>query len=408
MTSYGLIPTTSPTSNQYLETFIELQQDKCYNHLKLNITSRMMDRKCWLDLFTGKTWEEFLRNGANVSGFKERRRNIARRIHPGDYLICYLTGLSRFIGVLEVLSESYFDTETRIWEDQLFPVRFKVKLIYILDAKTAIPVHSLKDRLSIFKDAKTPKSWSGFFRGSPVQFNPKDAEAIIEAIREATVNPIKREFDERQYWRRPKIYESTVGEVTVPDEEEVATEEPEAEFIKTTHEEMQWLLLKLGSDMGLDVWVARNDRNREYDGVPFNTIPNLRRELPRQFDEATNRTIELIDVLWLQKEAIIAAFEVEHTSSIYSGLLRMSDLISMQPNIKISLYIVAPDDRSDKVIAEVNRPTFARLNPPLPKIYRFIPYSQLKREIEQIGYRVRYMKPQFIDGIAESCEPDEA
>jgi predicted RNA-binding protein len=338
-----------------------------------------MDRNYWLDLFTGKTWEEFLRNGASVSGFKERRRNIAKRIRPGDYLICYLTGLSRFIGVLEVLSESYFDDHTRIWEDQPFPVRFKVKVVYALSAKTAIPVHDLKDRLSIFRHQRTPRAWSGFFRGSPVQFKSEDAEVIVEAIKDASTNPVEREFDEKKYWRRPKVFQSSVvGEVTVPDEEEVAAEKPEIEAIKTTHEEMQWLLLKLGSDMGLDVWVARNDRNKQYNGVPFQSIPNLRQDLPRQFDEATNRTIELIDVLWLQKDAIIAAFEVEHTSSIYSGLLRMSDLISMQPNLKINLYIVAPDDRSDKVIAEVNRPTFARLNPSLPRICRFIPYSQLR------------------------------
>ena len=366
-----------------------------------------MDRKYWSDLFTGKTWEEFHENGATVSGFKKRRGNIAKKIRQGDYLICYLTGLSRFIGVLEVLSDSYFDTETRIWEDQLFPVRFKVKVVYALNAKTAIPVHDLKDKLSLFRNAKTPRGWSGFFRGSPVQFNPNDAEAIIEAIKDAIANPIEREFDERKYWRRPKIFESTVGKVTVPDEEEVVTEELEGEAVKTTHEEMQWLLLKLGSDMGLDVWVARNDRNKQYNGVSFSDVPRLRKELPRQFDEATNRTIELIDVLWLQKDAIMAAFEVEHTSSIYSGLLRMSDLISMQPNLRINLYIVAPDERSDKVIAEVNRPTFARLNPSMPKICKFIPYSQLKKEVEQIGYRARYISPRFIDGIAESCEPDE-
>ena len=75
-----------------------------------------MDRKYWLDLFTGKTWEEFLENGANVSGFKKRRGNIAKKIHKGDYLICYLTGLSRFIGVLEVLSDSYLDTEALLSE----------------------------------------------------------------------------------------------------------------------------------------------------------------------------------------------------------------------------------------------------------------------------------------------------
>ncbi len=44
-------------------------------------------------------------NGANVSGFREQRRKAAANIHPGDYLICYLTGVSRLIGVLEVKSE---------------------------------------------------------------------------------------------------------------------------------------------------------------------------------------------------------------------------------------------------------------------------------------------------------------
>jgi hypothetical protein len=82
-----------------------------------------------------------------------------------------------------------------------------------------------------------------------------------------------------------------------------------------------------------------------------------------QFDEATNRTIELIDVLWLKGNAVVAAFEIESTTSIYSGLLRMSDLIAMQPNLNIPLYLVAPDERRQKVFAEVNRPTFSRLSP---------------------------------------------
>ena len=65
-------------------------------------------------------------------------------------------------------------------------------------------------------------------------------------------------------------------------------------------------------------------------------------------------------MLWLQGDAIIAAFEVEHTTAIYSGLLRMSDLVSMQPNLKIDLFMVAPDERREKVAYEINRPTFAR------------------------------------------------
>ncbi len=60
-------------------------------------------------------------------------------------------------------------------------------------------------------------------------------------------------------------------------------------------------------------------------------------ELPTQFNEATNRTIELIDVLWLKGNSIVAAFEVECTTAIYSGLLRMSDLLALQPNLNINL-----------------------------------------------------------------------
>ena len=366
-----------------------------------------MERKFWLDLFTGKTWEEFVKNGANVSGFRESRRKAAEKIHPGDYLICYVIGISRLIGVLEVESECYFDDKTQIWEDALFPVRFKVRPICTLNAKTALPIEMIMESLSQFRTLNSRKAWGGFVRGSPREFDSHDAQIIIRLIEDVENHPVEREFDERKYWRHQRTYESKLGVVTVPDEgkEEIDITKPQVE--KATHEEIQYLLLKLGADLGLDVWVARNDRNKEYNGVYFQDMPNLRNELPVQFDEATNRTIELIDVLWLQEEAIMAAFEVEHTSAVYSGLLRMSDLKSMQPNINIPLYIVAPDDRREKVLAEINRPTFAKLKPPLPRICKFIPYSELKKELERIGHSLRYMKPQFIDEIAETCETEE-
>jgi len=69
-----------------------------------------MSRKYWLDLFAGATWEEFLEHGAKISGFRESRKKTAQRISPGDYLLCYLTGISRFVGILEVKSKCYFDT----------------------------------------------------------------------------------------------------------------------------------------------------------------------------------------------------------------------------------------------------------------------------------------------------------
>jgi hypothetical protein len=190
--------------------------------------------------------------------------------------------------------------------------------------------------------------------------------------------------------------------------EEHANEVPAKEI--TAHTEIQWLLLKLGSDMGLDVWVARNDRGREIHGHRFSDIPRLKKSLPLQFDEVTNRTIELIDVLWLQGNSIEAAFEIESTTSIYSGLLRMSDLIAMQPNLNIPLYLVAPDERRDKVIAEVNRPTFSRLTPPMNRICSYISFSTLRQSMEtarSAGWTA-YLKPDFLQALAEPCLPDEA
>ena len=57
----------------------------------------------WLDLFTGMTWEEFRKAGANISGFSERRRKGAGRVKRGDVFLCYLTGVMRWVGALEVV-----------------------------------------------------------------------------------------------------------------------------------------------------------------------------------------------------------------------------------------------------------------------------------------------------------------
>src|SRR5207302_2005976 len=156
------------------------------------------------------------------------------------------------------------------------------------------------------------------------------------------------------------------------------------------------------------VWVAKNDRSKSFNGQVFSEMLRMKTKLPVQFDEATNRTIELIDVLWLKGNQIVAAFEIESTTSVYSGLLRMSDLIAMQPNLNIPLYLVAPDDRRDKVLKEVNRATFAKLAVPMSQICRFIAFSGLRRKITEAASFIRYLKPEFLSEISESCVIEEA
>jgi hypothetical protein len=147
--------------------------------------------------------------------------------------------------------------------------------------------------------------------------------------------------------------------------------------------------------------VARNDRNRSFGGHAFQDAPRLREALPRQFEPQVMSLIEHIDVLWLRGNRVEAAFEVEHTTAVYSGLLRMSDLVTLHPNLMIRLYIVAPDARKSKVMNELVRPTFDALEPPLRTVCGFIPYSRLFSEAEIVRRYRDQLKPGFLNGIAE-------
>src|SRR5262245_63821105 len=78
-----------------------------------------------------------------------------------------------------------------------------------------------------------------------------------------------------------------------------------------------------GPRWAFDVHVARNDQSRVWKGQRLGDMSRRREQLPQQFDRVTTQTIELIDVLWLDGNAIVAAFEIESSTSICSGLLRM-------------------------------------------------------------------------------------
>ncbi len=364
----------------------------------------MDSRSYWLDLFTGITWQEFLDAGAKVSGFRESRWKTVQKIQPGDYLLCYLTGISRFVGVLEVVSKPYKDSSP-IWKDYDFPSRVDVKPIITLTPETAIPIKEMEGVLSIFQNLKYPKSWTGHLRGSPSKWRPEDGIAVVKLLLEAKSNPQPRPVDPQKLNRKPQALESKIGPVTIPSTDAQTDNGASAAVSEINkHLEIQYLLLKLGSDMGFTVWAARNDRNREFKGKKFSETFSIKEDLPLQFDEATTKTIEYIDVLWLKGNAIIAAFEVESTTSIYSGLLRMSDLLAMQPNLNIPLYIVAPDERRDRVVTEVNRPTFSRLSPPLYEMCRYISFSILQKRLAEIAPYLRYMKPEFLDDLSEACD----
>lgn len=140
---------------------------------------------------------------------------------------------------------------------------------------------------------------------------------------------------------------------------------------------MQARVAVIGATMGFSVWVPNSDKERVRVHIPESMRYRFLDQLNLAYNEVTLGTIRDIDVLWLQGNAIMRAFEIEHTTAIYSGLLRMADLLALQPNINISLHIVAPDEREGQVLKQIKRPAFSETEMKLPSKCSFISYTKM-------------------------------
>jgi hypothetical protein len=194
-----------------------------------------------------------------------------------------------------------------------------------------------------------------------------------------------------------------VVSVSVPDDTSVVDEappSPEAEVRESIR--VQALIAQMGARMGLSIWIPRSDRGgvlKEWKDAG----QNLLERLPLNYDDATLRTIEQIDVLWLRGRSIVRAFEVEHTTSVYSGILRMADLLALQPNMDIKLHIVAPNAKREKVFQEIRRPVFSLLDRgPLAESCTYVSYDSLRELAAQ--KHLEHLSDTVLDEYAEEAE----
>lgn len=151
-----------------------------------------------------------------------------------------------------------------------------------------------------------------------------------------------------------------------------------------THTEIQIWLRDLGLALGYKVWVAANDRGRTYDGGMLSA--GCLDSLPPSVESLSGvDSIRLIDILWIDSdsERVSAAFEVEHTTSIYSGIVRMLDLaLSSHLHATGGLFLVAPDAREEEVRTQLRRPAFSRVS---DLQVRFLAYGELEKHKEAIS-----------------------
>jgi predicted RNA-binding protein len=363
----------------------------------------------YLDLFSPATYEAFSKSDRTVSGFRTRQRGVAQRIKPGDRLLCYMTKLSRWIGILEVKSGPFEDATPIFYpDDDPFTIRFRVKPIHWLPIEKCVPIHEdeVWKRLSFTRDqSKNTSNWTGKLRGSLVQISTEDGQFLDQLLAAQATG--QREWPVREDEFRRLVVSRVRGAtkditVTIPTEPEPDVEVPPAAPEVRESTRVQALLAEVGARMGMQIWIPRNNREAVLFEWKGDHAPLLDR-LPLNYDDVTLRTIEQIDVLWLKGRAIKRAFEVEHTTTVYSGILRMADLLALQPNMDIRLHIVAPAARREKVFQELRRPVFSLLDRgPLSESCSLLSYDSV-RELAAHSHLSH-----LSDSVLEEYEEDAA
>ncbi|MDF1876711.1 type II restriction endonuclease [Sulfurimonas sp. SAG-AH-194-L11] len=158
---------------------------------------------------------------------------------------------------------------------------------------------------------------------------------------------------------------------------EVSTEMEEEDL----HTEMQYHIMTIGKSLGYDVIAASNDRSKCHNGESLSFI-SLDKFPDLGIDKDTHKTIALIDAVWFQKDTnkIECAFEVEKSTSIYSGILRLTDLHYSFKDNPATLYLIIPDNREKEVIHQLQRPSIKNSNIEI----HYIMFSQLKENCNAI------------------------
>lgn len=216
----------------------------------------------------------------------------------------------------------------------------------------------------LFREKKKLGSWDSYLemRDTIIQVNDqfknllsKDLGAISGLLFDIGVREIVVDWDdvavqaviEKERKKREKLLRKRRQQILDELEEE------------DMHTKIEYLLMKIGNSLGYDVIVASNDRSKSYDGNKFSF--NSLAQLPdMNIDEDVLRTVDLIDVIWFEKDTsqTVCAFEVEKSTTIYSGILRLTDLALTLPSTgEVRLYLVAPDHREKEIIAQLKRPS---------------------------------------------------
>jgi len=133
-----------------------------------------------------------------------------------------------------------------------------------------------------------------------------------------------------------------------------------------SHEEAQIALLQTGNLLGFDTYTA--DRSKECRGIRLGDLAGLKEISPFTLERLL-KTVREIDVIWFKEEFPRYCFEVEHTTGVRDGLLRLYQI----RDLSTKFFIVAPQDVILKFKTEIQKDPFYRIK----ERYEFKTYEEL-------------------------------
>jgi hypothetical protein len=283
------------------------------------------------------------------------------KMMPGDVVLIYNDGRIRFAG--EVAAKVRNKELARyFWKEDEFGSTWELIYFIVNEERTDVPIEKLNPLFG-YQSHFRPKGFSMISEAAVSTFaqNYGDILGVLKTIERG-----------EELIHRPTRKEALNAEI-----------DERIERGPTEHDEMQWRLIRLGQLGKCDVWVPRNDQLKQYQGHQFRDF--VLREFHQTLD--VPRSIENIDVVWkFGPYSIKSAFEIEHSTSVYSGILRLADLRAEAPNSNYPLFIVASENRRKKVFEELRRPTFSGPCLRLNEVIRFLGYQKL-REIDEMSKR---------------------
>lgn len=140
-----------------------------------------------------------------------------------------------------------------------------------------------------------------------------------------------------------------------------------------SHSQVQTLLAGIGHAKGFEVFVPESDIGK----LDWSLTKDfaLRRKIPEGFNQVRD-VLREIDVVWVAngRSKIEGLYEVEHSTPVYSGLLRFNDILLADPSVS-RFSIVSNDVRRDLFSRQLFRPTFKKSG--LSELCSFLEYANV-------------------------------